>query len=108
MKFGLTPKKVDRIKEVLEEYPEVKEACLFGSRAKKTSRDGSDIDMALMGEKITHKRFLNLLVDLDNLDFPYTFDVVIYSSIKEAALKEHIDRVGIPFYSKSSKETVKN
>lgn len=102
MRFGLTEKKVECIKEVLGDYPEVKEARIFGSRAKKTARNGSDIDIALIGKNIKHKIFLSLLVDLDNLKFPYTFDVVVYSNIKETALKEHIIRVGVLFYQKDT------
>lgn len=31
---------------------------------------------------------------------PYQFDVINYDSIQEDALKAHIDRVGVKFYTK--------
>ncbi len=101
MAFDLTEKQIGQIKGVLAEYPEVKEVRLFGSRAKGTQSDGSDIDMALKGDDITHTALLNLRGDLNALNLPYTFDTVIYSNIKEPALKVHINRKGVTFYKRS-------
>jgi predicted nucleotidyltransferase len=40
---------VERIQGVLEQFPEVEKALLYGSRAKGTYRPGSDIDLTLCG-----------------------------------------------------------
>jgi len=99
MAYGLTEEHVKWIRHTIAKFPEVKEALLFGSRAKGTQKEGSDIDLVLMGE-ISHSRMLSLKSALNELLLPYTFDVIIYSKIKEEALKQHIDRVGITLYSK--------
>lgn len=101
MAFGLTEKQITQIKDELKAYPEIEKVLLFGSRAKGTEREGSDMDLALIGENISHKIHLNLKSALNNLELPFTFDTVTYSSIKELALKDHIDRVGITFYKRS-------
>lgn len=104
MEYGLTEKEISRIKDVLSNYSSVREVRLFGSRAKDAHRQGSDIDLVLMGKNIRHKTMLKLKSNLNALNFPYTFDVVIYSTIDEPALKDHIDRVGLTFYKRSAAE----
>jgi predicted nucleotidyltransferase len=47
---GLSRQTVERIQEVWAHFPEVRKAVLFGSRAKGTAKQGSDIDLALYGE----------------------------------------------------------
>ncbi|HEX6982168.1 MAG TPA: nucleotidyltransferase domain-containing protein [Balneolaceae bacterium] len=101
MAFGLTEKQINQVKGELTEHPEITKVLIFGSRAKGTQREGSDIDLALVGESISHKALLNLKSGLNNLELPFIFDTVIYSDIKEDALKDHIDRVGIVFYEKT-------
>ncbi len=99
MSLGLKQNQVRMVKKVIKAHPEIAKAVLFGSRAKKTNRPGSDIDLALIGENIKHKDFLRLKKDLNELNLPYKFDPVIYKKISEPALKEHIDRVGITLVS---------
>ncbi len=48
-------------------------------------------------ERLIHS---TLSVKLDDLNLPYNIDLVNYQTINEPALKEHINRVGIVFYSK--------
>lgn len=67
---------------------------LFGSRAKGTYREGSDIDIALKGEQISSSDRDLCLSKYFDLNLPWRLDVVIYKFISEPALKEHIDRVG--------------
>ena len=68
---------------------------LFGSRAKGNFREGSDIDIALKGEETTHDQRDEILRKYDALFIPWKLDLVVYRSIKEPNLREHIDRVGI-------------
>ncbi len=44
---GLTKEQSEKILELLQSSPAVKEIVLFGSRAKGNYREGSDIDIAL-------------------------------------------------------------
>lgn len=102
--FGLSPEAREWITRVLRVFPEVKEAIIFGSRAKGTARPGSDIDLALKGELTDFHLVERLRHMLDEgLYLPYFFDVVDYARISNPALKEHIDRVGKLFYRADEK-----
>ena len=68
---------------------------LFGSRAKRNYREGSDIDVAIKGANITPKDRDHWLLKYEILNLPWKLDLVIYHHIKEPALIEHINRVGI-------------
>jgi predicted nucleotidyltransferase len=50
MKFGLSNKQLEEIISVIQQYPEVEEAVLFGSRAINTFKEASDVDIALKGK----------------------------------------------------------
>ena len=49
---GLRQPDLDIVLSILDEFPNVKEAIIFGSRAKGNFRNGSDVDIALKGENI--------------------------------------------------------
>lgn len=53
--FGLWESDLLAIRRVLEKYPEVRQALIFGSRAKGNYKPGSDVDIALKGDRITHQ-----------------------------------------------------
>ncbi len=99
MKFGLANNIIEEIQQVLETNPRIDKGIIFGSRAKGNFKDGSDIDIAIKGENMKLDDLLALEAKLDDLDLPYNIDLINYSDIKEPALTEHIDRVGIEFYS---------
>lgn len=83
-----------KIFNLLRSTPGLESVLLFGSRAKGNYREGSDIDLAVLGPLFTHQNRDDLLQKYDNLNLPWKLDIVIYSLIEEPALKEHIDRVG--------------
>jgi len=103
MQFGLNDGTVDAVNRVLAEFPEIKEAVLYGSRAKGDYKVGSDIDLTLKGEKLTMEHLWRLNGKIDDLLLPYLFDISIYTQINSADLIEHIDRVGKTFYRKEKK-----
>lgn len=75
----------DRITSVLSRYPGVVRAVLFGSRAKGTARDGSDIDLALEGEDLDEETVGHIRNALDDLLLPVSVDIVrITSTMKPA------------------------
>ena len=94
MPFGLTDSTLFAIRGVLQEHHEVKRAILYGSRAKGTYQNGSDIDMALDGEEISFRNLLKIETQLDALDLPYQFDVSVLKRLSSPELLEHIKRVG--------------
>ena len=96
--YGLSEINGKRIMDFFSRFSEVQEAVLFGSRAKGNYRQGSDIDIAVKGT-VSKDVLSALLVAFDETVLPYFVDIVVYDHIKNIALKEHIDRVGICIYS---------
>jgi predicted nucleotidyltransferase len=93
--YGIRQEVWDKILAVLNSQPSIKEIILFGSRAKDNFKPGSDIDICLKGSELTSNVIIKLATELDGLDLPWLIDLIHYESIKDEAVKEHIDRVGI-------------
>ena len=96
MTFGLPQEALSDIRQVLASTPGVEKVLIYGSRAKGTSRAGSDIDLVLFGN-ITDAALAHLLDSLDQLNTPYLFDIIRYDEIDSDALLDHIARVGQRF-----------
>ncbi|MCS6989907.1 MAG: nucleotidyltransferase domain-containing protein [Chloroherpetonaceae bacterium] len=102
MKFGLKEETIAKIQAVFEKYPEVERVVIYGSRAKGNFRQGSDIDLTLIGERLTESHRAKIASELDELNTPYLFDVSIYHRLRSPDLEEHIRRVGKIFYEKTA------
>lgn len=103
---GLSRQTMERIRDVLERFPEVTKAILFGSRAKGTARPGSDIDLALYGEGLDWRVLGRIEDELDDLLLPYTFSLIHHDTRTDAEVAAHIARVGLPFYQRSETAAV--
>ena len=101
MKYGLTVQVTDQISQVLARFPQVEKAILFGSRAKGTHKPGSDIDLAITGNKLDLRLLNAISIELDDLLLPYTFDLAIHHHIDNPELLRHIERAGQVFYQKT-------
>lgn len=99
MRFGLKEETIKAINDVFAQYPQIKKAVVFGSRAKGNYRDGSDIDICLFGD-IELSLLHRIEESLDELYLPYTVDLVVYDRIQNQDLREHIDRVGVRLIKK--------
>lgn len=104
MKYGLSDATIRKISATLGRYPQVEIAILYGSRAKGNYNNGSDIDMTLIGRDLNLNVLYRILAALDELNLPYTIDLSIFKDITDPDLIEHIERVGVRFYTKD--ETV--
>jgi type I restriction enzyme, S subunit len=100
MTFGLEQHIIDKIITVFEANAKVDKAFVFGSRAKGNYRPDSDIDIAIKGIDITLDDILKMSVAFEDKGIKNKIDLLDYRTIKEPALQEHIDRVGIEFYSR--------
>lgn len=102
--FGLRDSDILDIIQVLEKFPEVELARIFGSRAKGNYRNGSDVDLAVFGNNISFERIIHISSVLnEETMMPYYFDVLDYYSIENADLVRHIDRIGKIIYSKEKR-----
>jgi uncharacterized protein len=101
--FGLTASDMEKIISIISREETVEEAILFGSRAKGNYRAGSDVDIALKGEKLEQKIANSISSQLNDVSLmPYKFDILNYNSIDNKELVEHIDRVGIVLFKRKS------
>tara|TARA_R110002050_G_scaffold98117_1_gene203847 strand:+ start:998 stop:1321 length:324 start_codon:yes stop_codon:yes gene_type:complete len=98
MPYGLNDTEIQLMRKVLEQYPEVKQAILYGSRAKGNYRPASDIDLTLVGTALTLTHLPEIENQLDDLMLPYKIDLSLFSAIESTALLEHIKRVGLVLY----------
>ncbi len=106
--FGLKETTIEKIKGVFAKYPEIEKAVLYGSRAKGSYRNGSDIDLTLMGDGLTHNQLLRIETEIDDLLLPYKMDLSLYRQIENSDLLKHIDRVGITFYQSAKNQQAGN
>jgi predicted nucleotidyltransferase len=99
MKYGLSQRTIDSMEKIFHKYDNIKQVILYGSRAKGNYRNASDIDITLKtDESFTCMQLLRVMGDFDDSDIPYLVDISIYDKLDNAALKEHINRVGKVLY----------
>lgn len=93
----LKPAELDMVRSVFRFHPEVTTATLFGSRAKGTHSERSDVDIAVAGD-VAPLEAEAIAAELEELPLPYRFEVQPLAHIHHRPLLEHIQRVGIPIY----------
>ena len=96
--FGLSDRDVKTLQDIFKKYPDVKNVFVFGSRAKGTYKQGSDIDLAIMNEGVQDMFIRKMKSDFEDSSLPYVVDLVNYPTLKHPELKNHIDRVGVPLF----------
>ncbi|HKK09669.1 MAG TPA: nucleotidyltransferase domain-containing protein [Bacteroidales bacterium] len=98
MMFGLSKETISALHSVFRKYPEIESVIIYGSRAKGNYREGSDIDLTLIGNQLTTDHVLRISADIDDLNLPYLFDLSVYHQLDSVSLKQHIERVGKTFF----------
>lgn len=63
-------------------------------------RDNSDIDLVIKGGPINLTTLQEIEYKLEDLFLPYSIDLILYNSINNSDLINHINRVGVTFYKK--------
>ena len=101
---GLSTETLAMLNSVFKQHKQIKQVILFGSRAKGTAQNNSDIDLAIIGVD-DDLQIENIAMTLDELPLPYQFDVKALSNIKNPKLNEHIQRVGITIFSAQQRRT---
>ncbi len=102
MNNGLTKRDEETIWAIFEKYPKVDNVYVFGSRAKESFKEGSDIDFVIRNEGVSYLDLIRIKSAFEDSDLPYTVDILYYPEIKNKELKAHIDRVGKPFYERKA------
>jgi len=99
--YGLSVETLEGMITAFVNIPTIEKVMLYGSRAKGNYRNGSDIDITLMGECLTLDNSVYLLMDIfEESSLPYSFDISIFKDIENKELVGHIERVGKVLYEK--------
>jgi predicted nucleotidyltransferase len=99
--FGLKQEHIDLINECFAQYQGIEQIIIYGSRAKGNYKNGSDIDLTIMGD-LDYSGLMKLENQLDDLLLPYKIDLSLYHNISNPDLTDHIQRVGKVFYEKAA------
>ncbi len=105
MKTGLSEPVWKELKEAFGQFPKIRKVILYGSRSLGTFREGSDIDLAVIGDELNLEDMLDISATMEDLGMLYTFDLCNYHKIQNPELRSHIDRVGIPVFEKDETKT---
>ena len=86
MMFGLEDRHLDFIKEMLKKHIKnpAAEFYIFGSRAKGTHKQYSDVDIAVNSPDLTFDARLKLSADFENSTFPYEVDIIDLNNTAES------------------------
>lgn len=96
--MGLPLDLIAKIKSIFRRYASIETVIVFGSRAKGTFRDDSDVDLTFKGNNLTTNILSNVMTDIGNINSPFLFDISLYDSINSSSLKDLIDSEGKIFY----------
>ena len=96
--FGLSEAIVRDLRGVFAKYPEVESVLIFGSRAKTTFKEGSDIDLAVFAPAMGDERFAHLWNDLDSLPLVFKMDILHWDTLRNGRLKHRIPAEGRLLY----------
>lgn len=97
--YGLKQQTIEAIRGIFSHHPSIEKVILYGSRAKGNYRNGSDVDLTLLGEQLTLNEQLAIENELDELLLPYKIDLSVYHTIDNEELIDHINKVGKVFYT---------
>jgi uncharacterized protein len=96
--FGLSDRTMQTLQGIFAKQPAVRQAIVYGSRAKGNYREGSDIDISLNAPELSFTSLAEMMGALEDSEIPYLVDLSKLQDIKNPALIDHIQRVGKVFY----------
>ena len=80
----------------------VERAVLFGSRATGTNTVTSDVDIALFGDRLTLTDNAQLATAIDEIPMAQSVDLLLYDSIRDRVLRDHIQNDGVEWFAHPS------
>ncbi|MEB3263303.1 MAG: nucleotidyltransferase domain-containing protein [Synechococcus sp.] len=98
---GISPEAEERLLNVFARQPGLRRVWLYGSRAMGRHRSGSDLDLTLEGDDLSHHKLLLLLQAIDDLLLPWSVDLSLRQELP-ADLEAHIERVGRCIWSREA------
>jgi uncharacterized protein len=99
--FGLKQATLEKLKSVFQKHDAIDSVIIYGSRAKGTYKEGSDIDLTIKGLVLPFAELMQIEDQIDDLYLPYGVDLSQYEQLKNPDLVRHIDRLGVVMYMKN-------
>lgn len=93
----LKPAEMAMVHAVFRRHPAIETATLFGSRAKGTHSERSDVDLVVTGD-VPPLQAESIAAELEELPLPYRFEVQPLAHVRYGPLLDHIRRIGIQIY----------
>ena len=94
--------------DTLAKNEKVQRIILFGSRAMGTFTPNSDIDLALCGPNLTLEDQASLQQAVEELTVPQKVDIVLYDSIDNQQLVDHIKQHGVLWWCRLGEDERKS
>ena len=67
-------------------YPDIEKVVVYGSRALGNCKEGSDIDLTIVGKALHRKKLNRIILALDDLMPPWQIDLSLFHDIDNAEL----------------------
>ena len=103
--FGLSPQTLVKLSSVWIRHANVDKVWIYGSRAKGGFREGSDIDLSLVGEGLTTTELLQIENELEELMLLYKVDLSLLAQLDNAELADHIRRRGLVLFERTAQSS---
>ncbi len=87
---GISESILAQFRAVLAKFPAVEQAVVYGSRARGDFQNGSDIDLAVIGQALTPSDFAQLCWQLEDVPQLFKLDIVHFDKIQRPALQNAI------------------
>ena len=100
--FGLKEEEEQILKSIFSKYENLNKVVVYGSRAKGTFNERSDVDLVITESNIDRPLIGQIISEINNSNFPYLVDLQDFSTLKNKQLIEHINRVGKVFYNRGN------
>ena len=97
-KFGFRKRERDEIVRVLSSFKEIESCVLFGSRARGSFYKASDVDLAIMGQKVDFGLVLEVSSAFRKSILPLRVNITDYNNPRNDILKACVARDGVIIY----------
>lgn len=104
--YGLELEEMQLLQQIFSETNGLEEVILYGSRAKGNNKPFSDIDITLLGERLSDEDLTDICYKLSESSLPYFCDVSIFRHLTSPSLIDHIKRRGKTIFKRSQEKVI--
>jgi uncharacterized protein len=92
---SLSQKDLAIVSSIINKYinPNKNLVFIFGSRAKNNSKTFSDIDIGIVGEKISPEVYFEIVEAFEDSDLPYIVELVKFTDVSDAFIELALEAI---------------